>query len=110
MSLFGLPNGRTDWRATYTPSGSGAAMPLMFSNFLRRLTIPEPWHSEVDGRQPVRSCRNWIANRTAIRSWIASRTATRNWSAFAAWRVLVTAKHDAPRFIWRGWVIAQLSA
>ena len=27
---------------------------------------------------------------------------------FAAWRVLVTAKHDAPWFIWRGWVIAQL--
>ena len=100
MSLFGLPNGRTDWRATYTPSGSEAAMPLMFSKFLRRLTIPEPWHSEVDGRQLVRSCR----------SWIASRTATRNWFAFAAWRVLVTAKHDAPRFIWRGWVIAQLSA
>ena len=27
---------------------------------------------------------------------------------FAAWRVLVTAKHDAPWFIWRGWVVAQL--
>ena len=27
---------------------------------------------------------------------------------FVAWRVLVTAKHDAPWFIWRGLVIAQL--
>ena len=41
FSLFGLPNGRTDGRATYTPSGNEAAMPLM-------LTIPKPWPSDID--------------------------------------------------------------
>ena len=73
MSLFGLPNGRTDWRATYTASGSEAAMPLMFANFLRRLTIPEPWHSDFDGLHASRSCRSWTASRTANRNWIANR-------------------------------------
>ena len=79
--MFGLPNGRTDWCATDTPSGSEAAMPLMFANFLRRLTIPEPWHSDFDGLHASRSCRNWTASRTASRNWIANRTASRSWIA-----------------------------